>query len=106
MFHVTASATNWSVVQSQPAYLHHVTTSLPCNQSASISSQAKLGTADNLSFVKTDVTEPESVIAEAIGDADAVIVATGKASLNPADSWAVDNLGEKLGVWIHKGTSR
>ncbi|GAQ85199.1 NAD(P)-binding Rossmann-fold superfamily protein [Klebsormidium nitens] len=60
--------------------------------------KAKLGAADGLSFVKTDVTEPESVIAQAIGDAEAVIVATGKASLNPADSWAVDNLGTQKAV--------
>lgn len=40
------------------------------------------------------MTEDESAIADAIGDAEAVIVATGKASLNPADAWAVDNKGE------------
>jgi hypothetical protein len=42
------------------------------------------------------VTEDESAIADVIGDAEAVIVATGKASLNPADAWAVDNKGESF----------
>jgi uncharacterized protein YbjT (DUF2867 family) len=57
--------------------------------------KAKLGPADGLSFVRADVTEDESAIADAIGDAEAVIVATGKASLNPADAWAVDNKGNQ-----------